>query len=74
MVDRLGRLGESSNDRDSTYVKLLAPPASSEWNIGRVGLKKENPRKLLGRLSAYMRLNKVTLSEGISAVSTFFLE
>lgn len=56
MIDRLGLLGESALDMDMTFRELLAPSASSQWDIGRMGQKKEISRKLLGRLSAYARL------------------
>uniref|UniRef100_A0A7S2V898 Uncharacterized protein n=1 Tax=Entomoneis paludosa TaxID=265537 RepID=A0A7S2V898_9STRA len=66
MLDRLGKLGESSDIRDDTYRKLLLPSASSEWDLGRIGKQRDVVRKLLGRLSAYFRV--VSTNESVSAV------
>lgn len=55
MVDRISLLGKESADIDSAYRNLLVPSASSEWDIGRVGSPEDVGRRLLGRLSAYLR-------------------
>jgi integrator complex subunit 1 len=73
MIDRLGRLGDSVEDKDEAFLALLVPSASSDWDIGRVGSRHEISRKLLGRISAYMRLNNVTFGEKDSEVSATFL-
>jgi hypothetical protein len=74
MIDRLGRLGEADIPKDVAYIRLLDPSASSEWDIGRVGGRRDISRKLLGRLSAYLRLNEVSSTPGESEVSTTFLD
>lgn len=73
MIDRLGRLGVATESKDDVYVKLLAPSASSEWDVGRAGHNRDISRKLLGRLSAYLRLHTVSLQGENSDVSTIFL-
>ena len=55
MVDRLGKLGETTDDKDKLYRKLMLPSASSEWDLGRIGKQREIIQKLLGRMSAYFR-------------------
>jgi hypothetical protein len=55
MVDRISMLGQASEDMDGAYRSLLVPSASSEWDIGRVGSREDVARRLLGRLSAYLR-------------------
>jgi hypothetical protein len=74
MIDRLGRLGDTATQKDAAYLQLLDPSASSEWDIGRVGGRRDISRKLLGRLSAYLRLNDVSSTPGESEVSTTFLD
>lgn len=74
MIDRLGRLGDTNSEKDAAYLQLLDPSASSEWDIGRVGGRSDISRKLLGRLSAYLRLNEVSSAPGESEVSTTFLD
>jgi hypothetical protein len=73
MIDRLGRLGDASESKDDVYIKLLAPSASSEWDVGRVGHRREISRKLLGRLSAYLRLHGLSLNGENSGISSTFL-
>jgi len=73
MIDRLGKLGERAENLDKLYTKLLVPSATSEWDIGRVGKKKEVSRKLLGRLSAYARMYKISESRSEEGISTTFL-
>ena len=55
MIDRISKLGGTLSDLDSAYRSLLLPSASSEWDIGRVGTSHDIARRLLGRLSAYLR-------------------
>lgn len=73
MIDRLGRLGDAAENKDSVYEKLLAPSAESEWDVGRMGHRLEISRKLLGRLSAYLRLHAVSSNGENSNISTTFL-
>jgi integrator complex subunit 1 len=68
MVDRLGRLGAAAVDKDKTYHQLLQPPASSEWDIGRVGHRRDVARRLLGRISAYLRPGLVAGSASMTFV------
>lgn len=73
MIDRLGQLGEVSADLEKTYSQLMVPSAASEWDIGRLGKRKEVSRKLLGRLRAYAQMHKLSnLKEG-EKISTTFL-
>jgi hypothetical protein len=73
MIDRLGKLGDKGESLDKLYNKLLVPSAASEWDIGRLGSKKEVSRKLLGRLSAYARMFKLSEQMGDERISTTFL-
>ena len=73
MIDRLGKLGDKNDNLDKIYNKLLIPSAASEWDIGRLGKKKEVSRKLLGRLSAYSRMYKLSELKGEDRISTTFL-
>jgi len=59
MINRLGRVGEKANDVDKTFNQLLIPSASSEWDLGRLGHRREVSRKLFGRISAYSRLYRL---------------
>lgn len=73
MIDKLGRLGDAASDKNDLYANLMSPSALSEWDIGRVGLRRELAHKLLGRLSAYLRIHAVSLNEKGSDISTTFL-
>ena len=74
MIDRLGKLGENTADIDKTFNQLLVPSALSEWDIGRLGHRREISRKLFGRLSAYSRMyNLIALDSG-DQVSFKFVE
>jgi hypothetical protein len=73
MIDRLGRLGDKASNRGKTYSQLLVPSAASEWDIGRLGHRREVSRKLLGRLSAYTRMYEIS-SPAAENVSFTFLE
>jgi hypothetical protein len=73
MIDRLGQLGDAAENKDDVYAKLLAPSASSGWDVGRLGHRREILRKLIGRLSAYLRLHAVSLQGKSSDISTTYL-
>ncbi len=73
MIDRLGKVGEKSLDANKTFNQLLVPSASSEWDLGRLGHRREIARKLFGRICAYLRMyNIVQLGE--SVISFLFIE
>ena len=73
MIDRLGKVGEKSIDANRTFNQLLVPSASSEWDLGRLGHRREISRKLFGRICAYLRMyNIVQLEE--STISFLFVE
>ena len=55
MIDRLGILGARSKDANKIYRDLMIPSATSDWSISHVGGRKELARKLIGRLSAYLK-------------------
>ena len=74
MIDRLGKLGESSEDLNDTYQKLFHSSTVSAWDIGRLGHKRDIYRRLHGRISAYLRLNPSILGGVDSNVSKTFLE
>lgn len=74
MIDRLGEMGDASEDRDNMFNQLLIPSATSQWDIGRLGHRREVARKLLGRLSAYLRMNHISLSKEEAPISASFLE
>lgn len=59
MIDRLDQLGRTSDDANKLYAELLVASASSDWDIGSVGVHREVSRKLLGRLAAYLRLFEI---------------
>lgn len=73
MIDRLGTMGDASDAQDAVYSRLLVPSASSEWDIGRLGHRRDVARKLLGRLSAYLRMNSVSVDKQDPKISTSFL-
>ena len=74
MIDRLGMMGDKSSDSEAVFSQLLVPSAASEWDIGRLGQRREVAQKLLGRLSAYLRLNEVTVKKVEAGISTTFLD
>lgn len=74
MVDRLGKMGDNADDIDKAFTQLLVPSATSEWDIGRLGRRKEVARKLLGRLSAYARMHDLSKLGTESLVSFTFVE
>jgi integrator complex subunit 1 len=74
MVDRLGRLGEKAADTNKAFNQLLAPSALSEWDIGRLGHRRDISRKLFGRLSAYSRMYNLLYLNAPDQVSFTFVE
>ncbi|GAX12642.1 hypothetical protein FisN_13Lh110 [Fistulifera solaris] len=74
MIDRLGRLGQRAPDMTATYLELMVPSASSHWDIGRIGTKRQISRKLLGRLTSYMGLHGIDVSDNSTEVSTTFIK
>eukprot|EP00980_Cylindrotheca_fusiformis_P019890 scaffold7000_cov132-Cylindrotheca_fusiformis.AAC.3 len=74
MIDRLGRVGDNAKDKSRTYNQLLVSSATSEWDIGRLGRRREVSRKLLGRLSAYSRIYELSKLHGPECVSFTFLK
>ncbi|KAL7566998.1 hypothetical protein ACA910_019925 [Epithemia clementina (nom. ined.)] len=69
MVDRLGKLGATTEEKDKIYRKLMLPSASSEWDLGRLGKQRDIMQKLMGRMSAYFRTGDLDES-----MSTAFLD
>jgi integrator complex subunit 1 len=74
MIDRLGRLGEKAVDVNKTFNQLLVPSASSEWDVGRLGHRREVTRKLLGRISAYSRMYNLVQLDVEGVISFSFVE
>ncbi|KAL3924917.1 MAG: hypothetical protein SGILL_000752 [Bacillariaceae sp.] len=74
MVDRLGKLGESADDMNKAFSQLLVPSASSEWDIGRLGHRREIARKLLGRISAYSRMYDLPSLSAENSMSFAFVK
>ncbi|GKY98350.1 hypothetical protein MPSEU_000792600 [Mayamaea pseudoterrestris] len=73
MIDRLGQLGDSSDDKEETYLKLLESIASSERGIGQLGERRSLTFNLHSRISAYIRL--LPLNDGfLVPFSTTFLK
>jgi len=70
MIDRLGKLGDNAPDQSQVFNQLLMPSATTDWGIGHLGNRRELARKLLGRLSAYLRIKtdilKVEETENMS--------
>jgi integrator complex subunit 1 len=73
MIDRLGRLGEKAGDAHKTFNQLLVPSASSEWDLGRLGHRREVARKLFGRISAYSRMYNLVQLEVEGLISFSFV-
>lgn len=71
MIDRLGKLGDKADDRDLVFKNLVMPSATNQWATLYPANRKELARKLVGRLSAYLHLNKAPLDK---SVSSSFLE
>lgn len=74
MIDRLGKLGEKAVDANKAFHQLLIPSASSEWDIGRLGQRREVARKLLGRISAYSRMYNLVELNAEGVISFSFVE
>lgn len=70
MIDRLGKLGDKAQDRDVVFKNLLAPSATSRWASLNPGNRKDLVRKLVGRLSAYLHMNRTDMGQ----ISDTFLE
>ena len=66
MIDRLGLLGFRSDDANKIYKDLMMPSATCDWSISHIGGRKELARKLIGRLSAYLKHDNGSALEGIS--------
>jgi len=66
MIDRLGLLGVNSDDANKVYRDLMMPSATSDWSISHIGGRKELARKLIGRLSAYLKHDNNLALDGIS--------
>lgn len=73
MLDRLGRLGDAAGDKGALYGNLMSSSGLSEWDIGRIGLRRASARKLLGRLSAYLRIHGFCIGSEGTVLSTTFL-
>lgn len=73
MLDRLGKLGDQSDDKSHVFSQLLAPSATSDWDVGRFITRRDLARKLVGRLAAYGRKRKETAKEEAD-ISSSFLE
>jgi hypothetical protein len=71
MVDRLGRLGDASENKDAVYANLLRSCDESRYDLAQGS---DLSRALLGRLSAYFRLYGGLPDCNSSAISTTFLE
>ena len=56
MIGRLGELGDNSTDRNRTFKELLSQSSVSQWGLGNIGNRFAIARKLLGRISAYLRI------------------
>lgn len=74
MIDRLGKVGDKTQDKDKTFNQLLVSSAASEWDIGRVGHRREVSRKLLGRLSAYSKMYELSKLQDEEVISFTFLD
>jgi len=74
MIDRLGKLGDKAVDASKTFHQVLVPCASSEWDLGRLGHRREVSRKLSGRISAYSRMYNLERENVEGAISFSFVE
>eukprot|EP00521_Asterionellopsis_glacialis_P018192 CAMPEP_0195299240 /NCGR_PEP_ID=MMETSP0707-20130614/25137_1 /TAXON_ID=33640 /ORGANISM="Asterionellopsis glacialis, Strain CCMP134" /LENGTH=758 /DNA_ID=CAMNT_0040361581 /DNA_START=92 /DNA_END=2368 /DNA_ORIENTATION=- len=75
MIDRLGKLGDHAPDQSKVFNQLLMPSATTDWGIGHLGNRRELARKLLGRLSAYLRVKQDILKgEDAENMSMTFLQ
>lgn len=73
MLDKLGRLGDATKDRDSLYNGLMYRSSFYERDTSRIGHRRDVAQMLLARLAAYVRLHKVLLQGVPSNISTTFL-
>ncbi|KAG7347840.1 DUF3677 domain containing protein [Nitzschia inconspicua] len=74
MVDRLGKLGEKATDIEKEFNQLLVPSATSEWDIARLGNRREMHRRLHGRISAYLRKYNFVVAESTESISFVFYQ
>lgn len=74
MIDRLGKVGDKATDKEKKFNQLLVSSAASEWDIGRVGHRREVTRKLLGRLSAYSDMYELAKLQDDQQISFTFLD
>ena len=58
MIERLGKLGDESLDRDKCFGEFLTPSATIEWGLGHISKRSLIARKLLGRISANVLVSK----------------
>jgi len=68
MLNRLGKLGDSSADTNIAFRKLIAPAATSEWGIS-IGSRKSVALKIFGRINAYRRIYAESGSNVVGASS-----
>lgn len=73
MIDRLGKLGEKSQNEHKVYRELLMPSAAASWGFGQLGSRREIARKLLGRLSAYISMADETVEKLSEEYSLTFI-
>lgn len=66
MIDRLGKLGDKAEVRDKVFKQLLMPSVTNEWADWYPSNRRAIARKLIGRLSAYLRLNRAPLDPTVS--------
>ena len=66
MIDRLGKLGDKAEVRDKVFKELLMPSVTNEWAVWYPANRRAIARKLIGRLSAYLRLNRAPLEPTVS--------
>jgi len=64
ILGRLGELGDESKDCDRTFRDLLSPSSVSELGLGVMGNRRAIARKLLGRISAYLRIYRSDNEKG----------
>jgi hypothetical protein len=66
MIDRLGKLGDMAEGREKVFKDLLLPSVTNEWAAWYPVNRQAIARKLIGRLSAYLRLNRAPLDPAVS--------
>lgn len=74
MIDRLGHLGEAhAEKKGDLYRQLLESCASREFDRGGLEGSTITAKKLLGRISAYVRLFELPFNVGHANISACFL-